>query len=71
MEAKTATPKYIIQWDIVTDYGYGKEVECSYYSTETTYERVKKDRREYLIAGAKTATIRSKRIINPDYNAQR
>ena len=48
----TRKNKYCYGWNIYTNYGYGWEVESTYDKKETSYAQVKKDAREYRIAGA-------------------
>ena len=43
--------KFIYGWNIWTNYGYGWEIECSYYKHESTYKDVLHDAKEYRSTG--------------------
>ena len=60
--------KYLYGWNIWTNYGTGWEIECSYDKSESTYADVKRDAKEYRIAGA-NVRITNTRIPNPKYVA--
>lgn len=56
--------KYNYGWNIYTNYGYGWEVEATYDKKETSYAQVKKDAREYRIAGAKVRITETRWLNN-------
>ena len=56
--------KYCYGWNIRTNYGYGWEVEATYDRKETSYAQVKKDAREYRIAGAKVRITETRWLNN-------
>lgn len=58
--------KYLYGWNIWTNYGYGWEIESSYYKPESNYAEVRNDAREYRVAGA-AVKVTETRIRNPRY----
>ena len=58
--------KYLYGWNIWTNYGYGWEIESSYYKPESRYSDVRYDAAEYRVAGAKVR-ITETRKLNPNY----
>lgn len=58
--------KYLYGWNIWTNYGYGWEIESSYYKPECKYYDVRHDATEYRIAGAQVRITRT-RVPNPRY----
>ena len=58
--------KFLYGWNIWTNYGYGWEIESSYYKHESTYKDVLHDAKEYRIAGAKVR-VTNTRTLNPSW----
>lgn len=58
--------KYLYGWNIWTNYGYGWEIESSYYKPESNYSDVRHDAAEYRVAGA-SVRITKTRVPNPNY----
>ena len=63
---KEKVNKYLYGWNIWTNYGYGWQIESSYYKPESTYADVKQDAAEYRIAKAQVRVTRT-RVLNPEY----
>ena len=62
--------KYIYNWVIWSNYGYGWEAESVYDKKETTYSQVKKDLKEYIFSCPNASyTIKENRELNPKYKA--
>ena len=56
--------KYWYGWNIWTNYGYGWEIESSYGNKEYTFAQVKKDAKEYRLAGAQTRITNTRGLNN-------
>ncbi len=54
--------KYWYGWNLWTNYGYGWEIECTYDKTESTYQDVKRDAREYRLNGAQVRITETRGI---------
>ncbi len=62
--------KYIYNWVIWSNYGYGWEKESYYDKSESTYSQVKKDLKEYRFACPNASyKIKENRELNPKYKA--
>ena len=58
--------KYLYGWNIWTNYGYGWEIESTYFKPEEKYADVLRDAAEYRAAGAKVR-ITETRVLNPNF----
>ena len=58
--------KYLYGWNIWTNYGYGWEIESTYFKPESKASDVKYDAAEYRVAGARVRVTQTRKL-NPKY----
>ena len=54
--------KFLYGWNIWTNYGYGWEIECSYFKPESKLTDVARDAKEYQLAGARVRVTRTRML---------